>query len=208
MKLASDHCVEWGYSSSHPQHQPKDKTTSWVIAVSPGLIVLLTLCTLSVKAGDYPECDISKTVPITYSGQESDDILRVTIKGKPCYEAFLDIQIKGVGDQLLYQYHAPFKRHIAVQWDDPSLDKDADKLALRLTNPNAFSLTSKLPTWKPENEYYEENYQVLQVTREYYIGLREKKWRVYSHLTHYEGGKVIVFDINKHETIEVSNGGL
>ena len=172
------------------------------------LIILVALWTHAASADNYPECNTHKLAPITFSGKEIADSLSVTVTGKPCYKAFLNIQIKSNDGKFLYQYKAPLKKHLNVKWDDPSLDKAAIDFVMRLIRPDSFGLTSELPAWNSEKEYYEETYQVLKVTREYYEELLSKKWITYYHPIHSEGWKIIVFDVDKNETVEVSSGGL
>lgn len=164
--------------------------------------------TQSACASDYPDCEIVEDVDVHFSRLDQPDHLTITVSGSPCYEATLTISVTTPDGELLYQYQAPFKRHTAVQWDDPSLDKDAERLVDRLLGDESFGLTSDLPVWLSEDDYYEANYQVLQIDQDYYEALRESRWVTFSHPIHYEGWKVVAFDRNKNETIVVSEGGL
>jgi hypothetical protein len=162
----------------------------------------------SVAGDDYPDCDVSRSMKIPFSSDYSTDVLSITITGSPCYEASLDVSITSESGDRLYHYAAPFKPHIAIQWDDPGLAADAERLVERFTDDISFDRTADLPVWLPENDYYEANYQVVQIDRTYYDELREKDWSVYTHLIHYEGWKVIAYDRERERTVVVSEGGL
>ncbi len=115
--------------------------------------------------------------------------------------------VSEAGDQL-YLYEAPFKTHVAVQWDDPGLAEDAARLVRRLADQSSFTWTSDLPVWMPDREYYEANYQVLKIDRADYDRLRGKKWPVYTHPIHYERWRVITYNRQQDQAIVVSEGGL
>jgi hypothetical protein len=109
---------------------------------------------------------------------------------------------------VLYEYEAKFKPLVAVHWEDSSLDKDAERLADRFVDPESFGLTGELPKWLPEADYYEANYQILQISRERYEELLRKKWITYTHSVHYEGWRVVAFDPENQTSIVVSEGTL
>ncbi len=159
-------------------------------------------------AAEYPSCNVQKDVRVAYSEKQPTDTLSVRIKGWPCYKATLNIRITGKSGKVLYAYQEPFKSHVATQWDDNTLDEDAKALADRITHVDSFKSTKQLPEWKPADAYYEDYYQELKVEKACYEGLRKQKWRTYTHPIHYEGWKVIVFDQEKKQTVEVSSGGL
>ena len=162
----------------------------------------------SATADDYVNCSISKETQVHFSNPESLDILTVIISGAPCYEATLAITISADNGACWYHYEAPFKKHVVTHWEDPLLDEAAKQLIQRLTDQDSFGLTSELPIWLPEDEYYEDNYQTIQVEKAYYEELQNVEWITYSHPIHYEGWKVIAFDQSKQDLIEVSEGGL
>ena len=169
---------------------------------------ILILELIPAYGSDYPNCDISRETQVSFSNPDATDRLSITISGKPCYEASLTILITAQGGRQLYRYEAPFKLHVAIQWDDPGLDKDAERLANRLFDDYWFGLTSELPAWLAEEEYSEANYQIVQIGRDYYEALRESHWATYSHPIHYEGWRVITFDPGKNEAVVVSEGGV
>ncbi len=162
----------------------------------------------SACADEYPACDIAETAQVQFSSDDSADVLSVIISGKPCYEATLVITIASENGAIWYRYEERFKQHVVTRWDNPLLDEDAQRLADRLTNQESFGLTSDLPIWLPKEEYYEQNYQTLEIEQARYEGLRNAKWVTYSHPIHYEGWKVIAFDQDKQDVVEVSGGGL
>ena len=162
----------------------------------------------SSAGDDYPDCDVSRQSLVSFAGPDSKDQLAVTIQGSPCYEASLTISIASATGTRLYEYEASFKPHTAVHWEEPGLDGVAERLADRLVDPESFSLTSGLPQWLPEADYYEANYQVIQISKEQYEELRTKDWVTYTHSVHYEGWRVVAFDPENQRSIIVSEGTL
>jgi hypothetical protein len=173
-----------------------------------GLAAISVLGLHSANADDYVNCSISEETQVHFSNLESMDILTVSVSGAPCYEATLAITISSENGARWYHYEAPFKKHVVTHWEDPLLDEAATQLVQRLTDHNSFGLTSELPIWLPDDEYYEDNYQTIRVEKTYYEELQNVEWITYSHPIHYEGWKVIAFDQSKQVLVEVSEGGL
>ncbi|MDH5629578.1 MAG: hypothetical protein OEY96_05420 [Gammaproteobacteria bacterium] len=171
------------------------------------LLIVLPFASTSY-ANELPSCDIEIEKPIFISNKHAEDTLSVHIKGEPCHKADLEILIKDVNDKEIYQYRAPFKPHIAVQWDDKDLNKFAKQFAQEAFKEYRFGHTNKLPEWMPKEEYYEENYQELEVSKEYYLSILSKSWQTFSHMTHYEGWQIIAFDQNSNKFVLISKGGL
>lgn len=169
---------------------------------------ILLLIPIIAFAGGYPTCDVIKETHVLFSSSKIKDRLSIEIKGQPCYEADLIIRITNIHGKILYDYSAPFKPHVATQWDDPKLDEDAEKLADQVIKENNFQSSEFLSAWMPEDEYYEKNYQEIKVSKAYYEKLRQKKWITFTHPNHYEGWQVIVFDREQQKVVLVSTGGL
>lgn len=172
------------------------------------LAVISMLGLHSASAAELPACDISETASVHFSSEESADVLAVSISGKPCYEATLVATIASENGERWYHYEARFKPHTAVHWEDPSLDKDAEQEANEFVADESFGLTSELPEWLPEAEYYDAHYQVIQISKSEYEELRQHNWVTYTHSIHYEGWRVIAFDRDEQRTIIVSEGTL
>lgn len=172
------------------------------------ITTILVIGFIPAFGSEYPGCDVTKETQVNFSTSAATDRLSISISGQPCYEASLSITITAQDGRQLYSYEAPFKSHIAIQWDDPGIDADAEKFAVELFDDYRFGMTSDLPAWLPEDDYYESNYQVVQIERDYYEVLRENQWPTFSHPIHYEGWKVIAFDRGKNESVVVSEGGL
>lgn len=172
------------------------------------IVGLLALATSSANGDSPPDCDVSAVTLIPFSSDDATDRLSVAISGSPCYEASLVVSITTNDGRSVYRYEAPFKPHVATQWDYPGLAEVAQSLVNRFLDDISFSRTRDLPEWLPKDDYYEANYQEVQVDRAYYEELREQDWPVYTHLIHYEGWKVIAYDRNKGRTVVVSEGGL
>ncbi len=163
---------------------------------------------LIAASNDYPDCDISREFQVSIEEKGSKDQLLITIQGSPCYEASLIVSITSEDGDRLYEYIARFKPHTPTNWEDPNLGEDAKYIAERFADPISFGLTSELPVWMPEADYYEEHYQTIQVSREEYERLRQKSWITYTHLIHYEGWRVLAFDPENQRSIVVSEGTL
>ncbi len=172
------------------------------------IIYILILFPIIAFAGDNPDCNIMKETHTFFSNDKVKDILSVNIKGQPCYKAELIIQITDIHGKILYKYSSQFKPHIAIQWDDPTLDKDANKFAEQVIRNDNFSSTKALPPWMPKDEYYDEYDQEIMVSKSYYEKLCKKNWVTFSHMNHYEGWQVIVFDREQQKAVLVSKGGL
>ena len=166
------------------------------------------LATESSAGGDYPDCDVSRQTQVSFAGADSKDQIAVTIQGSPCYEASLAVSITSATGTRLYEYEARFKPHVAVHWEDSSLAEDAERLADRFIEPESFGVASDLPPWLPEADYYEANYQIIQISKEQYEELRTKDWITYTHSVHYEGWRVVALDPENQRPIVISEGTL
>jgi lysophospholipase L1-like esterase len=151
-------------------------------------------------------CQIEKTAPIALSSPS--DTLNVAVAGTACHEATLTITIKDQGGATLYEYSAPFKRHTAVAWDDPNLGKVAEALVDDILAPSDERMTAELPAWAPKDQYYEDYYEEIQVTKERYNELRKQKLPIFRHLTHYEGWQRVIFDPSSKKAVVILTGGL
>jgi hypothetical protein len=176
----------------------------------PLLAITLFLLGTSLAYGDkHPDCEVTKESQISFSSKDAADRLSMAISGSPCYEASLDISITANDGRLLYHYEAPLAKHLVAPWDDPGLlAEEVEWFASRILSQESIGRTSDLPVWLPKDEYYEANYQVIQVDRDYYEELREYDWIVYTHHIYYEGWRVIAYDQQQARTVVVSEGGL
>lgn len=179
-----------------------------MLRISLLLATAFLLACESSAGDDYPDCNIARQSQVSFAGADSDDQLAITIQGSPCYDASLSVSIASATGTQLYEYEARFKPHVAVHWEDSSLDADAERLAGRFVDPESFGRTSDLPQWMPESDYYEANYQIIQISREDYEDLRHKDWITYTHSVHYEGWRVVAFDPENQRSIIVSEGTL
>lgn len=187
------------------------QSLSWQVETMKcvGLICSLLILVANPATGeDYPGCSFSGSRNAPLTSEAGTDLLELTISGDPCYEAILVLSIATKEGNQLYRYEAPFKPHVDTHWEDPGLSEDAERLLRRFLDHTSFSKTSELPKWMPKDDYYETNYQELQVDRSYYEMLLTQDWYVYTHLVHYEGWRVIAFDRQDRKIVVVSEGGL
>ena len=179
-----------------------------LLRISLLVVTTVLLACESSVGDDYPDCDVLRRSQVSFAGPDSKDQLEITIQGRPCYEASLAVSIVSAEGSRLYEYEARFKPHVAVHWEDSSLDEGAERLADRFIEAESFGLTSDLPQWLPEMDYYEANYQIIQISKEHYEELLLKDWITYRHKVHYEGWRVVTFDPEDKRSIIVSEGTL
>ena len=173
------------------------------------LTVLLLVLLFGPAFGDeHPNCEVTVESQVAFSSEDASDRLTITISGSPCYEGWVEISITTEDGRRLYYYRMPFIRHVAVEWSDPGLDKDAERLASVLVEQDSFGRTNELPIWSPRDENNEANYQVVLVNRDYYNNLRDVDWITFTHLIHSGGWKVVAFDQTLQRTVLVSAGTL
>lgn len=125
------------------------------------LLAFAVLCIAQVvsaaaDAPEYPSCYVEQQSLIAFSTASPTDTLKVRIVGTPCYKGRLTISITSANGVKLYSYAAGFKRHTAVQWDDPDMPKIAVELAKRIVAPTYKSTTADLPPWLPKTDYDEQ----------------------------------------------------
>jgi hypothetical protein len=170
------------------------------------LFVLITaLLAFECYAKDYQSCDVhaSKNVALYVNGKQAS--IKAAIKGTPCYEAQLEINVIVAG-KVAYSYKAPFKPHVAIQWDVLT-EQDAKKYlksifeSYHLINCGDL-LPSKLDTvvgW---------DYNNLLVPLSQYEKYKASKCKAFIHQTHYESYRAIVFPANSTTGVIVSEYGL
>jgi hypothetical protein len=127
--------------------------STFLLRILLPIVTAFLLACESSAGGDYPDCDVTRQSQVSFAGIESEDQLAITIQGSPCYEASLVISIASATGTRLYEYEARFKPHVAVHWEDSSLDEDAERLAERFIETESFGVTSDLPQWLPEADY-------------------------------------------------------
>lgn len=77
----------------------------------------------------YPSCNFEKASRGHLTSQSTFDTVRITVRGTPCYEAPLLLEIRNTRGVVVYRYAADFKRHTAIQWDDEGLPTFAEGVA-------------------------------------------------------------------------------
>jgi hypothetical protein len=153
-------------------------------------------------------CNETAKQTISFRTATSRDTVTVTIRGNPCHEALLSIQITSDTGKPLYSYEAPFKKHVATHWEDPGLPADAEKLAKRIAAQDEKKTTENLPPWLPEADYYEEYYDVIMVSQDQYEQLKKQKRPIFTHPTHYEQWKSVIYDPGTGKAQLLFEGGL
>ena len=156
----------------------------------------------------YPACHIENQARIAFQEVGAADTVRVTIDGVPCYKANLVIQIIGATGTALYTYSAPFKRHTAVDWEDPSLPQVASELARSIVQPESKRTSKDLPPWQPAKQYYDQTSESIRVPQARYESLRREDRPLFSHPTHYEAWKVLYYDSQRNVAATILTGGV
>ena len=139
-----------------------------------------------------PACQHSVTRQIAFTSPQAKERLTVSIGPGACHSAQLSIVVASVQGKVLYRYLAPFKKHVAVQWNDPDLPEVARKFADD-TSSRALVPRSELPVPKPQGEMDEGDAELM-VPAPVFKRLVSSGQPMLYHPTHYEGGQYVVFD--------------
>ncbi|MGA0613114.1 hypothetical protein [Caldimonas sp. KR1-144] len=162
----------------------------------PIRIAILTLAFLSVGAQAQspsdPPCQYSSSRRIPFASPTSNDRLTVSIGSGACHSAKLSFVVVSATGRVLYAYVAPFKKHTATQWDDPSLPEEAREFVNDLTS-RALVPRNQFPTPKPEDQTLEGE-ATLTVPQGVFKRLVLKGQPMLYHPTYYEGGQYVMFD--------------
>ncbi|MDZ4325955.1 MAG: hypothetical protein U1A73_13220 [Pseudomonas sp.] len=149
---------------------------------------------LGFAATSLPACHETATAPLSFRSEQSRDTIEVTIRGAPCHAAMLSVRITSDAGKVLYSYDAPFKMHVAIHWEDPELPKRAAEFASRIAAQDEKETTSDLPPWQLENDYYEEHFNLIKVSKEQYEQLRSQERPIFTHPTHYEQWQSVIYE--------------
>jgi hypothetical protein len=171
------------------------------------LLGLVLVASQASKAANYPTCHIHKSRDVSFQNAMSKDRLEVSIGTGPCYAATMTIVIRSDKGAVLYSYVAPFKRHVATNWESSDLDKRAYDFVGDVVRQGVGS-TRDLPPYLEPSAYWEEHYNEIKISRPTYEQLRVKPHPMFSHPNHYEGWQTVVFDEAKEESVLILAGGL
>lgn len=157
---------------------------------------ILTLALLSTGAQAQspsdPPCQYSTTQPISFASPTSKDRLTVSIGPGACHSAMLSFVVVSAKGKTLYRYVAPFKKHTATQWDEPSLPEEARQFVKDLA-AQAIVQKDQLPKPKLQDET-EEGEPALTVPQAVFNRLVTNGQPMLYHPTYYEGGQYVMFD--------------
>jgi len=159
-------------------------------------------------AAKYLGCDVEKTADLYFRDATEADVLRIKIKGEPCYEARLHISITTKDGKDLYQYQAPFKPHIAVHWEDIQVPKDPQAFIDLVLKGSTFKRGRDLPALESEEQFYEKYYNELPTDTGRYENLRLTEKPLFWHPTHYERWNYVVYDEKQGRGFVFMRGGL
>jgi hypothetical protein len=177
------------------------------------LLAFAVLCIAQVDsaaadAPEYPSCHVEQQSLIAFSTASPTDTLKVKIVGTPCYKGRLTISITSANGVKLYSYAAGFKRHTAVQWDDPDMPKIAVELAKRIVAPTYKSTTADLPPWLPKTDYDEQTNERPALPRKFYERVRTQRLPIFQHPTHYEEWQGVIFEPKSKKAVVIVTGGV
>lgn len=184
------------------------KRTLMRLWLAIGLVVIF-IQSFEARGGEqiYPSCHLHRSQEVSFRNHSSKDILEISIGGGPCYSATMTIVIRTEHGEILYSYVAPFKRHIAVDWRDNDLDKDAERFVDR-TIAKAMGTTANLPPFLEPEAYYEANDGSIEVPKAEYEKLRKEARPMFYHMTYYEGWQFVVYDEKERKSRVIVSGGL
>jgi|CXWL01.1.fsa_nt_gi hypothetical protein len=154
----------------------------------------------------YPACHVHKTKAVHFANATSKDILEISVGTGPCYAATLTIVVRTEYGEILYSYVDHFKKHIVTHWSEVDVEEATNYLDKELKN--ATYPASQLPKWEELEDYYENNYQTVQIPKAQYEALIKSNARVLSHLTYYEGWRTVTYDEKSKKAVIVTDGGL
>jgi hypothetical protein len=154
----------------------------------------------------YSTCHIHKTKHVHFANATSNDILEVSIGTGPCYAATLTIIVRSEYGEVLYSYVDHFKKHIVGHWSKVGIKDATDFLDEELKN--ATYPASQLPKWEEPDDYYENNYQAVQIPRARYEAIIKSRAPIFSHRTYYEGWRTVTYDEKTKRAVIVTDGGL
>ena len=162
------------------------------------------------KDENLPACKIEKIIPTNFKNLKSNDKLYISVIGAPCYKVILTIRIISEDNKVLYEYIHPFKKHVATQWDDPNLEADAKNFVKHLIKNHSVS-ASNLPPFSSSEEG-----RKTPVGYDYTITINEKFYKniiksnkpVFTHPTHCEAWRYIVYDEKSSKGVIILEAGL
>jgi hypothetical protein len=162
------------------------------------------------KDANLPSCKIEKIIPINFKNVKSNDKLYISVIGSPCYKAILTIKIISEDNKVLYEYIQPFKKHVATQWDDPNLVADANNFVNHLIKNHSVS-ASNLPPFSSSEAEAETPVgfeYTITINKEFYKNIIKSNKPIFSHPTHYEAWRYIVYDEKINKGIIILEAGL
>lgn len=147
-----------------------------------------------------PTCEQSVERPVSFVSPSSRDKVTVAIGSGPCYSARLEITLTSEQGKVLYAYSAPFKHHIAEQWDALDLPRSASEFVL-YTAEHGIVGGSDIPNPLPRGRATESNPFELQIPIAEFKRLIKAGQPVFRHATYYEGGRYVMFDFKSKKAI-------
>lgn len=155
------------------------------------MVLAWTMAGPSVATEASPECHVHRSREIGFRERDSKDVLEISIGTGPCYAATLAIVIRTEFGELLYSYVAPWKRHRAVNWQDPDLP-DVAREFVEDSLVDAADNTASLPPYGDiETEMFNPSVGIAESD---YEALRSEGRPMLFHLTGYEVWQYVVYD--------------
>src|SRR6185369_2270465 len=111
-------------------------------------VLALALAGAHAQSPSDPPCQHSVSRQIPFTSPAAKERLTVTIGPGACHSAELSIVVTSARGKMLYSYVAPFKKHVATQWDDPALPEEARQF-VNDTASHALVARSEFPIPKP-----------------------------------------------------------
>ena len=159
---------------------------------------------LSIAAED-PRIELMEERLIPFTSDAPSDILRVKISGQKCSKATLRISIFNRKGVELYKFETPFMDFLEGISEDSDFNEVAIYTAHEILNRGMDERTSSLPEWKSEDEVCDVNTPATDIAT--YNKFRKQNLPTFSHPTHYEGWRSIVYDKEKNMAVVLIEGG-
>jgi hypothetical protein len=171
------------------------------------LVLTLTSSIAFAQAPTDPSCRLSIERPISFQSATSQDRVTVAIGPGPCHLATLKLMIRTNNGKVLYAYKAPFKQHVAVQWDDSELPTLARQFATEAAEKGLVAKTD-LPKPVSRKQLTDENPFELIVSKQTYLRFLDTGQPIFHHATYYEGGRFLAYDPEAKKAVIVIQWGL
>lgn len=171
-------------------------------------VVLCLSFTTILAHGDDGPCEIKRQRDISFSSEKFSDLMTVTIAGKRCSKADLRITVRRNDGKRLYRFKGELLDLFPYLSAEPNLGDVVAVYAEKILNHAILRHTSDLPDFAPAQQYYEENNETIEVSRDYYDALRRQRLPILWHITGEASWINVVYDRKRKKVVTILSGGV